>query len=166
MLTSHHLRLAKLALESRNYADAAQVLDKFILYIPGASTVMKPKYVCDITLSPVSYITHQSRLTGKLRYIEILEYFLYSGMVFMGMRNWETALQCLESAVTYPAKEGSVSKVMVDAYKKWILVGLLLEGKLLPLPKTQAAVLLSSTTSWLSRMRPLLKYSRTAQLLA
>lgn len=92
-----------------------------------------------MSLSPVSYITPQAKLTGKLKYLEILEYFLYSGMVFIGMRNWEIALQCLESAVTYPAKEGSVSKVMVDAYKKWILVGLLLEGKLLPLPKTTSS---------------------------
>jgi COP9 signalosome complex subunit 3 len=136
MLTTHHLRLAKLALDSRNYADATQVLEKFILYVPGASTVTKPKHPCEMTLSPVSYITHAAKLTGKIKYIEILEYFLYSGMVFIGLRNWETALQCLESAVTYPAKEGSVSKVMLDAYKKWILVGLLLEGKLLPLPKT------------------------------
>lgn len=139
MLTSHHLRLAKLALSSRNYADAAQVLEKFILYIPGASTVQKPKYICEMTLSPVSYITPQSKLTGRLKYIEVLEYFLYSGMVFIGLRNWETALQCLESAVTYPAKEGSVSKVMLDAYKKWVLVGLLLTGKLLHLPRTTSA---------------------------
>lgn len=48
-------------------------------------------------------------------------------------------MQCLESAVTYPAKEGSVSKVMLEAYKKWVLVGLLLEGKLLPLPKTTSS---------------------------
>lgn len=136
MLTGHHLRLARLALDSRNYADAAQVLEKFILYIPGASTVQKPKYLCEMTLSPVSYLSPATKFTGKLKYVEILEYFLYSGMVSIGLRNWEIALRCLESAVTYPAKEGSVSKVMLYAYKKWILVGLLLTGKLLPLPKT------------------------------
>lgn len=92
-----------------------------------------------MNLSPVSFITPHSKLTGKFKYLELLEYFLYSGMVFIGMRDWESAQQCLESAVTYPAKETSVSKVMVEAYKKWVLVGLLLEGKLLPLPKSTSA---------------------------
>ena len=49
------------------------------------------------------------------------------------MRKWDSALECLENAVTYPARE--VSKIMVEAYKKWVLVGLLLEGKLLHLPR-------------------------------
>ncbi|KUJ11933.1 uncharacterized protein LY89DRAFT_653469 [Mollisia scopiformis] len=139
MLTTHHLDLARLALDSRNFADAAPVLNKSILYVPGASTITKPRYICDMTLSPVSFITLQSKLTKKLKYLEILEYFLYSGMVFIGMRDWESALQCLENAVTYPAKETSVSKVMVEAYKKWILVGVLLEGRLLPLPKSTSS---------------------------
>ncbi|KAE8442271.1 hypothetical protein EG329_003531 [Mollisiaceae sp. DMI_Dod_QoI] len=139
MLTTHHLLLVKLALESRNLADALPVLDKFILYVPGAPNVTKPKFTCDMSLSPVSFITPQSKLTGKFKYIDVLEYFLYSGMIYIGMQNWEGALQCLESAVTYPAKESNVSKVMVDAYKKWVLVGLLLEGRLLPLPKSTSS---------------------------
>lgn len=135
MLTTHHLTLVRLALESRNYTAATQVLDKFILYVPGAPTVTKPKYLCDLNLSPVSFITDKSKLTGKVKYLEVLEYFLYSGMIYMGLRDWDKAHQALESAVTYPAKDNNVSKVMLDAYKKWVLVGLLLEGKLLPLPK-------------------------------
>lgn len=71
--------------------------------------------------------------------LDIMEYFLLSGMVFIGMRKWEDALDYLESAITYPAKDGAVSKVMVEAYKKWVLVGVLLEGKPLPLPKTTSS---------------------------
>ena len=87
-------------------------------------------------MSPAAYITVNSGLTTKMKPIDVMEYYIYSGMVFIGLRRWEDALECLESAVTYPSKDGVVSKIMVEAYKKWVLVSLLLEGKVLPLPRT------------------------------
>jgi COP9 signalosome complex subunit 3 len=135
--------LVKLALESRNhnnaYLDAVPVLDKYILYFPGAANQPKPKHVCDMTLGPTSYITPASKLTEKLKPLDVLEYFFYSGMVYIGLRNWDSALQCLENAVTYPSERDGVSKVMVEAYKKWVLVSILLEGRLLSLPKSTSS---------------------------
>jgi COP9 signalosome complex subunit 3 len=133
MLTSTHLYLAKLALETRNYEAVLPVLDKFIFQFPGAVHHPKPAFVCEEGLPPAAYITPESKLTAKLKYQDVLEYFLYSGMVYIGLRNWESALECLENAVTYPTKD--ISKIMVEAYKKWVLVGLLLEGRLLTLPR-------------------------------
>lgn len=91
-------------------------------------------------MSPVAYITVSSGLTSKMKPIDVMEYFLYSGMVYIGLRRWTDALECLENAITYPAKDGAVSKVMVEAYKKWLLVSVLIEGKALPLPKTTTSV--------------------------
>ena len=54
----------------------------------------------------------------------------------MGLQRWADALEYLENAITYPAKDGAVSKVMAEAYKKWILVSVLLDGKARSLPKT------------------------------
>lgn len=41
----------------------------------------------------------------------------------------------LENAITYPVSEGGVSLVMVEAYKRWLLVGILQYGRVLQLPK-------------------------------
>jgi COP9 signalosome complex subunit 3 len=139
MLTATHLTLVKLALESQSYSAVVPVIEKFILYFPGSSSQPKPKYICDMSLSTTQFMTPSSGLTGKFKYQEVLEYFLYSGMVYIGLSNWEGALQCLENAVTYPAKESSVSKIMVEAYKKWVLVGLLHEGRLLNLPRSTSS---------------------------
>ncbi|KAH7356587.1 hypothetical protein BKA65DRAFT_495016 [Rhexocercosporidium sp. MPI-PUGE-AT-0058] len=139
MLTTNHTILARLTMDSRSYQDAVPVLKKFILYVPGNSALPKPKYLCDMTLSPAAFITIANKLNSKLKYQDILEYFLYSGMVHIALMDWENALHCLESAVTYPTKDQSPSKIMVDAYKKWILVGLLKEGRLLPLPRSTSA---------------------------
>lgn len=51
------------------------------------------------------------------------------GTVYIGLRQWEKARDALENAITFPVKDNAVSKIMVDAYKKWILVKLLLEGR-------------------------------------
>jgi COP9 signalosome complex subunit 3 len=92
-----------------------------------------------MSLHPTSYITTSSNLTTKLKPMDVLEYFICSGMVYIGLRDWENALQCLENAITYPSKDGFVSKIMVEAYKKWILVGVILDGGPRPLPKSTSS---------------------------
>jgi COP9 signalosome complex subunit 3 len=136
VLTTVHLYLVKLALETRLYDAVAPLLEKHILYYPNTKDQPKPKYICELGLSPAAYMTISSGLASKLKPLDIMEYFYCCGMVFIGMRRWEDALDALESTITYPAKDSAVSKVMVEAYKKWVLVGALLEGKYLSLPKT------------------------------
>lgn len=133
-MTSTHLNLVRLALEAHEYESVLPVLDKCIFYFPGVKDYPKPKYVCDLNLTSTAYITPESKLTQKLKYQELLEYFLYSGMVYMALGRWERALECFENAVTYPSRE--VSKIMIEAYKKWLLVGIILEGKPLQLPRS------------------------------
>ena len=127
-----------MALESQEpeELEALPVLDKFVLYFSGSSKGQKPKYLSDMSLPPSSYVTPELNQTFKLKSPEVLGYFLWSGLVYIGLRRWERALDCLESALTYPIKDGAVSLIMVEAYKKWVLVGLLLEGRPLPLPKS------------------------------
>lgn len=146
VFTSKHLLLVKLALESQNYDDVIPVLEKPILYIPGSRNQPKAKHICDPTLPPQAYITPANGFPGKgIRARDVLEYFLYSGMVYIASRNWKRALQCLEDAVTYPAKDNSISKIMVEAYKKWVLVNLLVEGKLMDIPKASSVTKLYHT---------------------
>ena len=127
-----------MALESQESErlEALPVLDKFVLYFSGNPKNQKPKYLSDMNLPPSSYVTPELNQTFKLKSSEVLSYFLWSGLVYISLRRWERALDCLESALTYPIKDGAVSLIMVEAYKKWVLVGLLLEGKPLPLPKS------------------------------
>jgi len=134
--TSMHLLIARLSLESRIYSLGVPVLDRPILYFPWLTHHTKPKYLCSRNIPGPSYITPESGLTEKLRYHDVLEYFLLSGTVYIALHKWENAMDLLESAVTYPVKDNAVSKLMVDAYKKWTLVNLLLYGKAGSLPGT------------------------------
>jgi len=46
----------------------------------------------------------------------------------MALKEWPKASHFLGTAISMPTM-GSVSMIMVEAYKKWILVGLLEKGK-------------------------------------
>lgn len=75
----------------------------------------------------MTYITTSSGLTAKLTHKDHLQYFLYGGMIYLGLKKWEKALHLLELAIAAPAS-ASVSQIMVDAYKKWVLASLLGRG--------------------------------------
>ena len=69
-----------------------------------------------------------SGLSSKLSSKDYLQYFLYGGMIYMALKQWRKALHFLGIVVSMPIA-GSLSMIMVEAYKKWILVGLLEKGK-------------------------------------
>ncbi|KAJ5084308.1 hypothetical protein NUU61_008887 [Penicillium alfredii] len=58
-----------------------------------------------------------------------LRYFLYGAMVYMALKQWRKSSHFLEVVISMPTTS-VVSMVMVEAYKKWVLVGLLEKGKL------------------------------------
>uniref|UniRef100_A0A673J3U8 COP9 signalosome complex subunit 3 n=1 Tax=Sinocyclocheilus rhinocerous TaxID=307959 RepID=A0A673J3U8_9TELE len=60
-------------------------------------------------------------------------FYYYGGMIYTGLKNFERALYFFEQAITTPAM--AVSHIMLEAYKKYILVSLILHGKLQQLPK-------------------------------
>lgn len=65
-----------------------------------------------------------SGLSAKITYREHLEYFLYGAMIYMALKEWKKAVHFLTIVISCPVV-GSVSMIMVEAYKKWILVSLL-----------------------------------------
>lgn len=77
--------------------------------------------------SSSTFITPDSGLSAKLDYRDHLLYFLYGAMIFMGLKKWKRALLFLEIIIMSPVVS-NVSKIQVDAYKKWALVSLICKG--------------------------------------
>ncbi|KAK8021516.1 hypothetical protein PG990_006654 [Apiospora arundinis] len=101
---------------------------------PGMANSKRPAVLCDMTLSPSVYIHKETGLTNPVKAGAVLEYDLLSGMIFCSKREWTKAHAAFERIVTYPTREGGCSKIMAEAYKKWVLVSLLSKGKLVSLP--------------------------------
>ncbi|KAI8440207.1 hypothetical protein MSG28_001590 [Choristoneura fumiferana] len=79
-----------------------------------------------------------SELGGNNDSKHFLLYYYYGGMIYTAMKNYERALYFFEVVVTVPAMV--VSHIMLEAYKKYILVSLILHGKILPMPKYTSQV--------------------------
>jgi COP9 signalosome complex subunit 3 len=126
--TSVHLLLVQCALDSGSYVDALPIIDQPIIYFQQDPRLPKQKFFNFQHLSNAQ--------VKKLTYSDVLEYFLGVGTIYIALQQWEKALDALENAVTFPMKDTVLSKVMVEAYKKWILVKLLVEGKAGGLPNT------------------------------
>ncbi|XP_045480449.1 COP9 signalosome complex subunit 3 [Harmonia axyridis] len=62
-----------------------------------------------------------------------LLYYYYGGMIYLSLKNLDRALYFFEVAITTPAH--AVSHIMLESYKKYILVSLLLYGREQPIPK-------------------------------
>jgi len=58
-----------------------------------------------------------------------------AGMCYMGLKQYTKAMFYLEAVLTAPAAQNTASMVMVEAYKKWLLLGLLLKGTTPFVPK-------------------------------
>lgn len=135
-LTSTHLLLVRSALKANAFAPAAVVLDKHVLQFLGTVTTPLLGYLCSEDLPSQAFVNVVQGNTSTLVYRDIMEYFLLRGTIYIGLGLWGKAFESLENVVTYPSKDHGVSKIMVEAYKKWVLVGVLYEGVPPKLPAT------------------------------
>lgn len=68
-----------------------------------------------------------------------LLYYYYGGMIYSAVKNYERALYFFEVAISTPAL--AMSYIMLESYKKYILVSLILEGKISSIPKYSSQVI-------------------------
>lgn len=141
--TSTHLKLVRLCLSTGRPSQALPILDRDIYAFP-----QKP--VKDAPDDPLSeehemsnaYIIERSDKTEKAGFTlpllsnYVLEYYLLGATIYIGLRNYSRARLFLEYVLLSPSSQHQASALQVEAYKKWILVGLLADGKAFPHPKT------------------------------
>ncbi|KAL4781908.1 hypothetical protein BJX76DRAFT_333906 [Aspergillus varians] len=138
VFTSMHLILVKLALLSSSYTHALPIVDKRLCHFPADTEYAHTEStLCSEHDSNGPFITESSGFSTKLTYRDHLQFYLYSAMIYMAVKKWDQASHCLSVVISSPAAN-SVSKIMVEAYKKWILANLLWHGKLSSTPRLVA----------------------------
>lgn len=137
-LTSIHYGYIRLCLHGAAFQEALPILERTIYHIPSvvdkATAARSHRFLCSEMKSSVGYLNPEYGLTHKLTSRDYLEYHIYGAMIYMCLKEWEKAITFLEIVLSTPTST-SVSAIMVEAYKKWVLVGLLMEGKARSLPK-------------------------------
>ncbi|KAI9167574.1 Chromatin remodeling factor mit1 [Paramyrothecium foliicola] len=139
VFTSTHLLLAKLAVEKGLPDSALTVIDKDITLYPNMGGAKETRPLCDENLGPSAYISSASSLSNTLKSTFVLEYHLLCGLIYVAKRNWPQARKSFERVIVHPTKDKGVSAMMIEGYKKWVLVGLLSEGQAPSLPAYTAA---------------------------
>ncbi|TKA69990.1 hypothetical protein B0A55_08847 [Friedmanniomyces simplex] len=135
--TSTHLRFLRKCLEGGVPSHALPILDKNIYAMPTTPPkFLSDEYLCDDLELSNTFITPKSGFTRKIQPEYVLEYYLLGAHIYLGMRNHARARLFLEYAYLHPTIQHSVSALQVEAYNKWVMVGLLTEGKPYPIPRT------------------------------
>lgn len=125
--TSSHLTFTRACLRNRAYQDALLVVKHDIHSFP-AKELGKDTYLSSQHHMSNGYITESSGLTTPVTLANVQEYQLLSAMVYMALRDWSEALYHLEHVLVTPTPS-TVNGLMVEAYKKWLLVDLMANGK-------------------------------------
>lgn len=143
-LSMTHYQYLRLCMAIRAYTDAIDILDRPIYHVPtpeSTKTLEKRlgKYRCSIGESSLPTFTAQTGLAGKITSRIYLEYFLLGAVCYIATEQWKKAQTFLEVVLVHPTHGNAVSLIMVDAFKKWMLVGLLIDGKGASVPKAMSA---------------------------
>lgn len=129
--TSTHLIFVRRCLEARAYSQALPVLNQNIFYFPAPTNKAAEhnlhRYLSSNHESSSTFINPESGLSAKLIYQDYLQYFLFGAMCYMGLKEWKRALLYLELVIISPVMNHA-SRIQVEAYKKYVLVGLLHTG--------------------------------------
>lgn len=118
-ITPAHPAFLQLCLASKRYQQAADFLDRTPIY----------------QVDPVK--------TGMVA-LDLLRYFYYAGMVFVGLQRYGDACDCFRTVLATPAH--ALSAIAVESYKKLLLISALLPSSAaLPTPSADSST--SSSTS-------------------
>ncbi|KAI4942033.1 hypothetical protein J4E91_010420 [Alternaria rosae] len=131
--TSVHLSFIRLCMETRSYAAAEPILDNYIHSIPQkiANVVrdgLEYSVPCADVASSGEYIHQNSGHSDKVSLTDIEEYYVLGAQAYLGLRQFKKAQQFLEHVLVIPTAK-TANGLMLEAYKKWVLVSCLVEGK-------------------------------------
>jgi len=106
-LTPQHAHFARACISAKCYKAALPILDQFV-------------YLIDPKISGIK--SEDTRL-----------YYYYGGICYIAMKQWEKAIEFFETVIAAPAM--MTSAIMVEAYRKLVLVSLIHKGEVGNLPK-------------------------------
>jgi COP9 signalosome complex subunit 3 len=111
-LTPLHTDFVQLCLLAKCYRTALPVVDDEVFEVSTEATGLTPK--------------------------DLLCYYYYGGRVYIGLKQYKKALEFFKLVFTAPAIV--LSAIMVEAYKKFVLVSLIVHGQVTSIPKYTSSV--------------------------
>ncbi|KAJ4375042.1 hypothetical protein N0V83_002121 [Neocucurbitaria cava] len=139
--TSTHLHFVQLCCETRSYAAVEPILDNYIHTLPSKiPNVVREGLEYSVPCADVAtsgdYIHQTSGHSDtKTSLVDVQEYYILGAMAYLGLRQFKKAQHFLEQVLIVPSSSVA-NGLMLEAYKKWVLVNCLVDGKSKPVPRT------------------------------
>ncbi|KAH8322091.1 hypothetical protein KR059_002682 [Drosophila kikkawai] len=126
-LTPIHADLCLLSLKAKNFGVVLPYLDADITDISTVAAECKTQQ---------QQQSQHTDANNDAKYF--LLYYYYGGMIYTAVKNYERALYFFEVCITTPAM--AMSHIMLEAYKKFLMVSLIVEGKIPNIPKNTQVI--------------------------
>ncbi|KAF1979970.1 hypothetical protein BU23DRAFT_549136 [Bimuria novae-zelandiae CBS 107.79] len=141
--TSTHLNFIRLCMETRSYKAALPVLDNYIHSLPttiAKETLEDLEYsvVASDSVTSGEYINLKSGHTNKISLTDLQEYYVLGAMAYLGEGRFKDALHFLEHVLVTPANN-ALNGLMLEAYKKWVLINCLADQSYKMPPRTMSS---------------------------
>ncbi|RMZ86760.1 hypothetical protein DV736_g6017, partial [Chaetothyriales sp. CBS 134916] len=144
-LTSTHCIYVRLCLLAGAYREGIDIVERPIYHIPAAGdkpTSVRPySYICQSHETSAIYLTPNTGLTLKITSRAYLEYYIWGALCYIAVGQYEKAIPLLKIVILAPTQQQVSSLVQVEAYKKWVLLNLLLYGEVREIKGAQATTL-------------------------
>ncbi|KAH8366124.1 hypothetical protein KR093_009332 [Drosophila rubida] len=127
-LTPIHADLCQLSLKAKHFDVVLPFLDADITDISTVAAECKNQQQ--------QQPQHTLDANNDAKYF--LLYYYYGGMIYTAVKNYERALYFFEVCITTPAM--AMSHIMLEAYKKFLMVSLIVEGKIAYIPKNAQVI--------------------------
>lgn len=137
--TNNHLRLVHLALRLGVPSQVVPILDKNIHAYPSKPPKGLPTESLNDELDfSNTFISQKSGLTTEVKPEGVLTYYYLGGTIYLALENYTRARLFLETVLLSPStsKTPNFSALQLEAYRKWLMLGLLVDGKQFPYLKT------------------------------
>jgi COP9 signalosome complex subunit 3 len=138
--TSTHVDLIRLCLDTRSYAAAEPILDNYIHGLPShIPAVVREGYEYSVACADVArsgeYIHRLSGHSDKVALADVQEYYVLGAMAYLGLRQFTKAQHFLEHVLVMPSANVA-NGLMLEAYKKWVLLSCLVSGEAKHIPRS------------------------------
>jgi COP9 signalosome complex subunit 3 len=141
--TSTHVDFVRLCLETRSYAAAEPILDNYIHSLPSqipAPVREGSEYsvvAADVARSG-EFMHKNSGHSDKVTFVDVQEYYVLGAMAYLGLRQFKKAQHFLEHVLIMPSANVA-NGLMLEAYKKWVLLNCLVSDEPKAIPRSANA---------------------------
>lgn len=149
--TSTHVDFIRLCLEIRSYAAAEPILDNYIHSLPShIPAVVREGFEYSVPAADIArsgeYIHRLSGHTDKVTFVDVQEYYVLGAMAYLGLRQFTKAQHFLEHVLVMPSANVA-NGLMLEAYKKWVLLSCLVDGQAKNIPRSANATAIKQVRS-------------------